>query len=375
MTFAASIIGWDAITPQRAAQWDALAAAAASGNVFFERWAVEPCLILPEGRDCRFLVVENGGEMIGLLPLQPYAMRGLPLGFQVWDQRVRALGEPLVRAGMERDFWQAALACLDHEGLGRVLRLSTLRRNSAVTQALFAVLDDKGRAYQLTRQFERAALHHGPNARDYVAQHIRGKVLKEHRRLRNRLRDRGDFGLERLAADGDIHGWIDDLFALEMSGWKGREGVAAAANPATHDSFRQVLARAHALGRLDFIRLALDGKPISMLATLETPQGEAFQLKIAFDEAFAAFSPGVLLEMDYLEAMLDGDRLRLADSCARPGHPMIDRIWVDRIPIVSLAIGLKGWQGRLAMAGLSLAKSISERKQTRTAEPAQQKAA
>ncbi len=360
----AQIVTWDAISPEQGAAWDDLAAHAGTPNVFFERWAVEPCLILPEGGDCRFLVVSDGAQWLGLLPLQSHAMRGIHLGAQTWDQRVRALGEPLIRKGAEERFWRAALACLDTDQSGVMLRLSTMRGDSAGFAALNAVLAEQDRAHLITRQFERAALHTGPTAADYCAAHIRAKVLKEHRRLRNRLRDLGDFQAEQLAPDGDIHGWIDDLFALELSGWKGREGVAAAADPATNSSFRDVLARSHALGRLDFQRLALNGRAISMLATLESPQGTAFQLKIAFDEDYASFSPGVLLEMDYLAAMLDGKRLILADSCARPGHPMIDRIWVDRLPIVSIAIALKGWRGRLALAGLGLVQSRKNPPQT-----------
>lgn len=363
----ARILAWDAITPDMGAAWDDLAATAGTPNVFFERWATEPCLILPEGGSCRFLVVEDDLGWLGLLPLQDHAVSGIHLGAQTWDQRVRALGEPLIRKGAEDGFWRAALAFLDQDGPGVMLRLSTLRGDSAGFAALEGLLAEQGRAHLITRQFERAGLHTGPSASDYCAAHIRAKVLKEHRRLRNRLRDLGTLATERLAPDGDIQGWIDDLFALELSGWKGREGVAAAADPAAQTSFRDVLARAHALGRLDFQRLALNDRAISMLATLETPQGTAFQLKIAFDEDYASFSPGVLLEMDYLAAMLDGKRLILADSCARPGHPMIDRIWVDRLPIVSMAIALKGWRGRLALAGLGLVQARKTRPATETA--------
>ena len=44
--------------------------------------------------------------------------------------------------------------------------------------------------------------------------------------------------------------------------------------------------------------------------------------------------------------MLDGDRLTRCDSCARPDHPMINRLWVDRMPVCSVVIGQPTLVGR-----------------------------
>lgn len=336
------------------AAWDALAAM--GDNVFYERWALDAALRLPEAAEPTLLVAHDGPELAGLLPIAPRRAFGLTLATQNWDQRIRALGGPLVQPGRERDFWAAALAHLDRHGEGALLRLSSLAADAPSTQTLIELLRERGRLFEETRRYERAILVGADTADAHRAEHIRGKVLKEHRRLRARLADRGAVAFERLAADTGARPWIDDLFRLELSGWKGRDGVAAAADPATDAAFRTLLTEAHARGRLDFHRLTVGSTAIAMLANIEGPGDTAVQLKIAYDEDWASFSPGVLLEMAYLDHALDARRLALVDSCARAGHPMIDRIWPARRAIVSLAIPFDRWSSRLAVAAQATAR-------------------
>lgn len=327
------------------AAWDALANEAGTANPFYTHAAVAAALPLPEAAPPRVLLVWEGRALIGALPVATRTKRGVSLAVENWDQRVRALGEPLIRAGAEHVFWQAALPLLARER-GLYLRLSALDADSPSTRALHAVC---ARPIYETRRYERAMLAGGVSSADHTAAHVRGKVLKEHRRLRARLDERGGLAFERLAPDGDVDAWIDDLFRLEASGWKGREGVDAGADPATDHCFRTMIRDAHRAGTLDFHRMTVGGQPVSLLANLESGD-EAFQLKITYNEAFAASSPGVLLEMAYLAHALDVRRLARVDSCARAGHPMIDRIWPARRAIVSLAIPFDNPASRLFCA-------------------------
>ncbi len=99
------------------------------------------------------------------------------------------------------------------------------------------------------------------------------------------------------------------------------------------------LEQAAALCKLERLALTLDGQPIAMLANFLTPPG-SFSYKTAFDETYARFSPGVLLQRENL-ALLGRNDVAWCDSCAAPDHPMIDSLWTERRPIgrISLAIG------------------------------------
>ena len=61
-------------------------------------------------------------------------------------------------------------------------------------------------------------------------------------------------------------------------------------------------------------------------------------MKIAHDEAYGKFSPGVLLVLDATQSLFVEGGVRLVDSCAIPGHPMIERIWRDRIAMADVLV-------------------------------------
>ena len=73
-----------------------------------------------------------------------------------------------------------------------------------------------------------------------------------------------------------------------------------------------------------------------MLATFLSPPG-AFAFKTAFDEDFARFSPGLQLQVENLALLGDG-AIDWCDSCAEPGHSMIERIWMERRPFAYYTI-------------------------------------
>ena len=104
-----------------------------------------------------------------------------------------------------------------------------------------------------------------------------------------------------------------------------------------------------------------------MLVNFRLGRG-AFSYKIAFDERFARFSPGILIEIDNLRAALADTSLDWSDSCAAPNHPMIDGIWAERRRIVQYRValegaGLKRLTRRAVFAGIGLMEdSISAMK-------------
>ena len=144
--------------------------------------------------------------------------------------------------------------------------------------------------------------------------------------------------------------WIEDFLALEHSGWKGAQGSALASHQATARMFREALFGAAGRGRLERLTLSLDDEPIAMLANFITPPG-AYSYKTAFDERFARYSPGVLVQRENL-ALLDRRGIAWCDSCAAADHPMIDHIWRERRPVGRLSIAIGGSLRRALFARL-----------------------
>lgn len=81
-----------------------------------------------------------------------------------------------------------------------------------------------------------------------------------------------------------------------------------------------------------------NGKPIASAVVLVSQDHAAFW-KIAFDEEFAAYSPGAQLTLEIGRNLVRDPGVRLADSCAIPDHPMIDHLWRDRREMIDLFVG------------------------------------
>jgi CelD/BcsL family acetyltransferase involved in cellulose biosynthesis len=89
---------------------------------------------------------------------------------------------------------------------------------------------------------------------------------------------------------------LDEAYRVEAAGWKGERGTALAKDAARGAFFRRYASATAREGilRLGFMRLG--GRAIAMQLAVEC--GERFWgFKHGYDEAFARFSPGILLTM------------------------------------------------------------------------------
>ena len=341
----ARLAPWQSLdTPQARLAWDALAQRASEPSPFHESWYLLPALrsLDPQG-SVAILRFDHDGELAGLLPLRRerrYYRWPIPQWCN-WAHGNCFLGAPLVAAGLERPFWRALLEWLDsNPGAGLFLHLVQMPLDGPLHAALQAVLAEQGRAAALVHGEERAMLASPLAAQDYFEASLSGKKRKELRRQHNRLGELGELTFERRDDDHGLARWVEDFLALEHSGWKGAAGSALASHQATAQMFREALSGAAARERLERLTLSLDGEPIAMLANFITPPG-AFSFKTAFDERYARFSPGVLLQRENL-ALLDHAGINWCDSCAAADHPMIDHIWRERRQVGRLSIAIGG---------------------------------
>jgi CelD/BcsL family acetyltransferase involved in cellulose biosynthesis len=345
--------------PERRPEWDALAAAAAEPNPFYESWYLLPSLrALDPARECLVMRYAEGAALAGLLPLvrqNRYYGRPIP-HLSAWVHANCFLGAPLVAAGHERGFWEALLAWADtNAGRALFLHLPQLPLNGPLHSALIAICASQSRQTALVYREDRAMLASDQTPEAYFEATLSAKKRKELRRQSARLAELGAVTFTRsLDTDGLVR-WTDQFLALEHSGWKGAAGSALASHHATTTLFREALAGAAALGKLERLTLSLDGEPIAMLASFHAAPG-AFSYKTAFDERFARYSPGVLLQRENL-AVLSHPQVRWTDSCASADHPMIDHIWRERRAIGRVSVAIGGKARRAAFALLARAET------------------
>ena len=329
--------------------WDALAGRLSTPNPFFESWYLLPGLARfdPAGR-VRIGTLGGAegpgtGDLQALVPLRRawrYGRHPLP-HLAVWLHANAFLGAPLVRAGSESLFWEALLDWADRQaGAALFLHTAALPLGTRLAEALEAVCARQGRRAVLVHREERAMLASPLAPAAYLEQAVPGKKRKEFRRQHARLGELGALSMLHTSEDRGVAAWVEQFLALEARGWKGSAGSALACAAETAGLFREAMTEAAARGKLERLSLMLDGKPIAMLATLLAPPG-AFSFKTAFDERYARFSPGVLLQLENL-ALLDRAGIAWTDSCAAQGHPMIDALWRERRAIGRFSIAIGG---------------------------------
>lgn len=298
---------------------------------------------LDPGGSVELVTLREAGILRAILPVSPSrSYFGYPIPHKrLWLHDNAFCGQPLVHAGYETAFWQSLTEWADAQsGLDLFLHIGQLPEDSAVFAALKATVQATDRPAAIVRREARAQLRSSQDSESYFVASMSGKKRKELRRQAARLAELGCVTTERLTGTERITEWVEEFLALEAGGWKGREESALASQPGSRAMFRATLLAAAAADKLERLALRLDGAPIAMLVNFLTPPG-VYSFKTAFDERYARFSPGVLLQRENL-SLLDNPAIDWADSCAAADHPMIERIWREKRSMVSVNIGIGG---------------------------------
>lgn len=296
-----------------------------------------PELILPLLRHlpgATLATVKQGNDLLLALPIKKW--RSVPALSASWITPLTVIGEP----HLDREFPEAALTSFINQ-LAHPLLLHSVAVNGSFWNCL--VKQDAHLSFLNT--WRRAALWPSGTYETWYDSNIGPKRRKEYRRLTNRLSEMGRFEILSLGAGRDCRPWVTELLALEGAGWKGERGTAMAKDPELQLALMESCQLLGAAGKLRFWKLALNGKPIAIMhAIVEGDQ--AWLGKIAYDENYAKYSPGVLLILYATEKLFAEGGIALVDSCAIPGHPMIENIWRDRLEMADVIVAPKSMSAR-----------------------------
>lgn len=358
LTFSAPV--WhDVDTDGLTQQWSQLACNAATPNPFFEAWFLLPSLAEfdPKSR-VHLAMLTDQGRLVGLMPVwRNWDYHGYRLPHLAnWCHANCFCGEPLVLPGYEEAYWRALLDWSERRYRASLfLHLNALPADGASYTALDRLCSITDRPFRIVHREQRAMLSSGPTVEEHMRACLVKKRRKELARKRRRLEEMGDFVFRRQCDDAGLEQWIDDFLALERSGWKGEEGSALACDPRTETVFRLSFRQAAELGRLERLAFYIDQRPIAMLCNFVTPPA-SFSFKTAYDESLAKLSPGLLLQVENL-GVLDRPEIAWSDSCAAPGHPMIDHFWRDRREMTKVNVAIGGPLRRRVGTGLMTLES------------------
>ena len=324
-----------------ASEMETLAQQAIEPNVFYEPWMLAAALDSIGGEDVVIAVVRH--ETAGVTGVFPFEInkrfRGLPLrSMKSWRHIYCFLCTPLVAATHASGTIAALLDWVDSgKAPSKVVELDLVGGDGQFWSLLSEQMQArKWRSYAVS--YERALYKPALNQDTGVS----GKHLKELRRLERRLAEKGAYAYRALQPGEPIQPWIEGFLELEASGWKGRERTALGSDEASRNFFTSAANGARERDRIQMLAVELDGKPIAMKCNFLSGKG-SFAFKIAYDEQYSKFSPGVLLELFNMRNLLQvGADIEWMDSCALPQHFMINRLWTERRTITGSLLGSRG---------------------------------
>lgn len=319
--------------------WRALAARAIESNLFFEPAFALPALRLEPNRRTEFFLLWRAGAPPRLVLLWPMAARRAAFWRQGWRHDYLCVGAPL----LDRDEAEAALDAFLAFWAARpslaALIMGPLWPQGGFYRALSVAAAQRGQGMSWITREKRALLDLRKPPQPASA-----KRRKEWARLRRRLDEKSPLRMRIDAETEEIACGLDQFLELEACGWKGRDGGALARRRG-HAAFLREMGMALAREQnCRLFRLTSGERTLACHILLgDTRQG--YFWKTAYDEAFEKFSPGVLLTLD-MTAELHRDSWRSSiDSCARPDHSMIDKLWLDRRRFGEIALATRPGSG------------------------------
>jgi CelD/BcsL family acetyltransferase involved in cellulose biosynthesis len=342
--------------------WRELAENAAEPNPFFEPEFVLPAAAhIEAARETVLVVSEAEGGWSACIPARLGRWRRAV--DSVWGLRTpyTYLTTPLVRAGDE-SARVAALLADAREATGK--RNLVLERYCADCPVGAALRESIARGDVLeaaSLSFERAMLRRRDSG-EYLGW-MSKKHLRDLRRRMNRLQEEAGAEIEVLDVSGDPDS-AQIFLALEASGWKGRDGTAMGCDEGHAEFFRETCERFRSQGRLEMLALRAGDDVIAMLCNLRSGEG-SFSFKIAHDETYAKFSPGIQLEMANAEFFHESGSAWM-DSCAEPDNAMINRLWPERRAIRTSVFAPADARGKMLRAALTRASATRQRVRRRS---------
>jgi CelD/BcsL family acetyltransferase involved in cellulose biosynthesis len=270
--------------------------------------------------------VKQGNDLLFALPVTRW--RYLPRFLSNWMTALTIIGEP----HLDREFPEAGLtAFINH------LKYPIVLHSVEVNGPFWNVLAKQDAQVSILATWQRAALHLTGNYESWAESNFGAKRRREFRRLTNRLSEMGRLKFLSLETGRDSRPWAAELLVLEAAGWKGKHGTAMAANPGLSAAFKDACQFLGVAGKLRFWKLALDGKPIAIIYAI-VEGDRAWLHKMAYDENYAKFSPGILVALFAIERLYAEGSVRLVDSCAIPGHQMMESFLGDRLHMADVMI-------------------------------------
>jgi len=331
--------------------WDRLSRNSIERNIFYEPWMFLPAFKHLREQKVSVILVWNTTKrrkplLTGFFPFTHESGYGyMPIKYlKTWRHQQCFLCTPLIYRGYEQETLQTLFHWLDRSpDETNLMQLDNFAAEGPFFRHLNTFLNKERYLFQQTNDYTRSLLYSEQSSKKYLSC-MNERSLAKLQRKRKALSQQGALRLYSLDRKEDLEEWLNSFLAMEASGWKGRNNSALACSSQEVNFFKEVAREAFSRQKLLMTSLKIAKQAVAMQCAFRSG-GCGFAFKIAYNETYAKYSPGVILHFEQLKYFCDKTSLKWVDSCSTPGTPL-DSLWKGRRKIKSLAISNKQLSSR-----------------------------
>ena len=331
----AQITTIEEFSEQHVRDWSELSAEALEPNAYLAPEFVLPaCRWLKGSGSALVARVENSsGSLTGLgvlarigrhLRFPFHSLRDFKTAHSFLGGVLLGKGDPVA------SFSAMASALLAEPGVNAIT-LSNVPADGAQWAAMHAAGSALGLTWVEGDRYSRATVAPGTHDHEVWEEWVSKGRRKSIRRGRARLEAHGPLTW-RISTDGSA-AEVDRFLMLEHSGWKGCNGSSLRSLRNHEMFFREMIQRFADRHGVFFTELLLNGQIVAATCNLMTGQ-HGFAFKVAYDERYRQWSPGIINEVQFLEDNPLKHTLVHLDSGASAGS-YVESLWPGRRLLVS----------------------------------------
>ncbi len=354
------------LAPASLESWGGLHERALEQSPFFE----PPCVMaaarhLPNGDSIEVLLAEDGGEVVGCLPVRAvprwhWSRRGT-LTTNV--RRLTWLGTPLLDRDRADEAMTAMLAHLRdvrRRSGGHMLAIEWMHAGGPAAGVLRRAAGALHLPLATGEEFERPGYLQLPVAAPGGEP---APVRRPRTTQKKRRRLAAQVGAVELVDRSADPGVAAELVALEADGYKAGAGIAMRTWPGEPEWFSAMCASFAAEGRLVALSVVA-GDVVTATKVAVRAGDEVYLCVTTYDEAYAYGSPGIQLHYDTID-FLARAHVRRIDTCTYAGNDTEADIYPDRIPVATYLVGLGSPVERALLGALPAARQVRARVRAR----------
>ena len=301
------------------------------------------CDHFAKGSKLHVVVIRDGGVFVGALPLVERRWIGMTIG-ELAGNTWSPAGDLL----LDRQADVPAVCRQIVETVGKcgwpLVSFDVVPAAAPRWQAFWSELEEAAFSYVRRPRFSINVVRPGDDWDRYFATRSRAH-RRRIRRAAAKATAHGETTLvchDALAVD-EVEPLLRQLFTIESSGWKGRQGSAVLNAPDVWDFFLAQAKQLAADGELNLVVLEHSGQPIAFEYGWQA-NGVYFSPKVSYDEAYAAYAPGQLLRAMWLERITRERHVETIDFLG-PACPATTSWATEDYPMERALIGAGGSMG------------------------------